>query len=735
MNRIFKLSTYMFILCFVIIAKVKVVEASQLHYSDIDEHWAQDTIIKWSDHGVIKGGLENCFYPDRPVTKAEIVTLVNRVLGLKSKTLEQFDDVSEDSWCANDMLIAKKAGYLNLFDNRIQPNRQITRLQAVTLIDRAFKLESNIDDTVELEFIDNNSIGQYAKSAIQRLTSANVINGYPDGAFRPYETITRAELISIIDNLIGTYINKDGQYNVSDTKGIIIVNSDNVDIKDSHTSNQIILSENVNGGHITISNSELGGNIYVNCSNNSKIQLKNCKVSTLLLVSNDIDKSPIIELSKESEIKSISINTTATVKGQGKVDKISIKAEDVIIDCEFDCIEVSDKVNNKPIIKNRKKTSRKSVSDNSDNNKDYDKDDDANDEGTDNNQQNNNEDKHISVNQNVHDKSIFTKQIVQVDLQDYISSSKEELMYTVKSSAPQTVTVGMRGPNIAGLNAINKGECVITITAVDSKGNVVNKNLNVNVIDAPVIYSLKYDQNKKVKYISFSINDELFDNADELCLRFKEDLKDINIYSGNSHAPIHNFEVQYKGDNNIAIYLKDNNNLISDTTEDVYVLENLNIEDLNSSDELFSSEYNTIAILSALVTETLPYRTAEINDDAIKIDLNEYFYIPLMGYYQFNIEHEGTDYIDCKVEANNELVINITADEVAEEVTIPITIIATNGLQEVKQSFSVTISGNQNIVTPENNTSGDTTEDKNVVGDEGKPETQNDIEDKSDDIA
>jgi hypothetical protein len=49
-------------------------------YSDISGHWAEDVIKEWSGLEVINGYPDGTFRPNEPITRAEAMTIVNRVL-------------------------------------------------------------------------------------------------------------------------------------------------------------------------------------------------------------------------------------------------------------------------------------------------------------------------------------------------------------------------------------------------------------------------------------------------------------------------------------------------------------------------------------------------------------------------------------------------------------------------------------------------------------------------------
>ncbi|MGL5513475.1 MAG: S-layer homology domain-containing protein, partial [Sporomusa sp.] len=80
-----------------------------------DSHWAATKIKQAAKAGFISGDPEGTFRPDAPITRAEAVTILNRMLGripttehLSSVTMS-FSDVSAAHWAFNEILEASKA--------------------------------------------------------------------------------------------------------------------------------------------------------------------------------------------------------------------------------------------------------------------------------------------------------------------------------------------------------------------------------------------------------------------------------------------------------------------------------------------------------------------------------------------------------------------------------------------------------------------------------------------------
>lgn len=141
-------------------------------------------------------------YPDQKVlaegkmTRAEAVALISRLEGydLSDSSSRIFSDLKEGSWYNKYINAAFEKGILvEKSGQDFRPDSPITRAEFAKLI----------------EFIDkkNNSIAPFAdvkghiyEDAINQAYGNNRIAGYPDGTFRPDASITRAEIVTILNN-------------------------------------------------------------------------------------------------------------------------------------------------------------------------------------------------------------------------------------------------------------------------------------------------------------------------------------------------------------------------------------------------------------------------------------------------------------------------------------------------------------------------------------------------------
>lgn len=166
---------------------------------DYSNHWAAATILKLINSSIITGYSDGSIKPDNAITRAEFVTLVNKLFGYTEEASDSFSDVSAGAWYASQFAIAKKAGYVSGDDNgHANPTNNITRAEVCSIIARALELDS----VSATSFTDSNSIPSWAKGYIGALSKAGIINGYPDGSFGAGKNITRAEAFTIINNTL-----------------------------------------------------------------------------------------------------------------------------------------------------------------------------------------------------------------------------------------------------------------------------------------------------------------------------------------------------------------------------------------------------------------------------------------------------------------------------------------------------------------------------------------------------
>lgn len=179
------------------------------HYADTTNHWASSYIDKVTNAGAYAGS-GNYFYPNTNEKRIDFVLSLSILLGEMSfiynnQNTQVYSDVPAGSLNAGAVLWAKNNGITQGINPGVfGPNLNISREQLCTFIYRAcnrfgFSLHYT---TPASSFSDSSSISDWARSAVTALQKAEIINGYPDGTFKPKKSVSRAEVSAIVSRLM-----------------------------------------------------------------------------------------------------------------------------------------------------------------------------------------------------------------------------------------------------------------------------------------------------------------------------------------------------------------------------------------------------------------------------------------------------------------------------------------------------------------------------------------------------
>ena len=229
-------------------------------FSDVEGHWAEKSIQKAEEMNIINGYEDNRFMPDSYMTRAELVTIINRFLEIQSETDKYIPDVTRQDWFHSDVRKALSAGIIKGDANGyVRPNDYVTREEAAVIMCRAFYSEAdgNVDT---LSFKDNDSISSWSRADILTFVKKGYITGYPDGELKPKNNITRAEIITILERVIAGDI--EAPMRDKKVNGNWIINQKNSQLRNVEFFGDLIISETA-GESLYLSNVVVNGNLVL----------------------------------------------------------------------------------------------------------------------------------------------------------------------------------------------------------------------------------------------------------------------------------------------------------------------------------------------------------------------------------------------------------------------------------------------------------------------------------------
>lgn len=176
--------------------------ASTMKLRDISGSYASKQILTLYDAGMIKGDESGYFHPKRPVTRAEFVAMLNRVLGVQPVVSQvvAYSDVPKTNWAYGDIQAAASLELVNGTSSKtFSPKRTITREEAAAILVRALNLKASTKSS--LSFKDVQEISSWALPSIRDAVDRGWMSGY-NGFFRPADALSREETAVILERIL-----------------------------------------------------------------------------------------------------------------------------------------------------------------------------------------------------------------------------------------------------------------------------------------------------------------------------------------------------------------------------------------------------------------------------------------------------------------------------------------------------------------------------------------------------
>ena len=148
----------------------------------------------------LTGYPDSTFRADRNMTRAEVAQMFYALLLDKNVTItKSFSDVPDDAWYATAVKTLASLGMMDGYpDGTFRPDEPITRAEFAT-VGLAFAYDP-LD--ADCSYYDVSASAWY-HTYVAQATTYGWIGGYPDNTFRPGNNITRVEVCVIVNNMLG----------------------------------------------------------------------------------------------------------------------------------------------------------------------------------------------------------------------------------------------------------------------------------------------------------------------------------------------------------------------------------------------------------------------------------------------------------------------------------------------------------------------------------------------------
>jgi len=195
--------------------------------------WAKAYLAAASLKGLLKGDPDGRFRPNDPLKREELVAALVRFAGLEeaagsmAQVALPFRDsaraLERAAWARGYLAAAHDAGILPEEEDQFLPGEAADRLWAAELLVRALGLQGEAElragevvGFTDVKDVPPEKLG-YLAVAVER----SLLQGFPDGTFRPKEKLTRAQLAALLERA-ALYRKQLGKYEVRGTVAEVV---------------------------------------------------------------------------------------------------------------------------------------------------------------------------------------------------------------------------------------------------------------------------------------------------------------------------------------------------------------------------------------------------------------------------------------------------------------------------------------------------------------------------------
>lgn len=268
-------------------------------FPDAEGTWAESAIRRLGAVGLVQGDPDGSINPDRLMTRAEMATVLVRLLGLKAKAIPStFTDVKDDDWFADAVLKCAAVGIMvGDGTGRVNPDARITREEAIAMISRALGVKGKSGSYLA-GFEDADSVSTYAKGYMDALITMGLLTGVGDGTrLAPQDAIDRASVLTLLDRLVVAYVTAPGEVTVEEPNGFAVIDVPS-------------------GGTVTVTG--LAAGVVVAASDTANVDLKALDVESTVV------NAPVnVIVGKDTRVSVLILNAATRVEYFGAVASVT----------------------------------------------------------------------------------------------------------------------------------------------------------------------------------------------------------------------------------------------------------------------------------------------------------------------------------------------------------------------------------------------------------------------------
>ena len=302
-----------------------VTATNAVQFTDAQGHWAKTAIEKWAGYGVVNG-YEGFFRPDDSITRGEMAVILDNLMDYQVTAKNSFTDLQAGAFYTDAILKANAAGIIKGDGATVRPTDKITREEAAVIMARAFAVAAGTAN--QTKFADASSISSWAMALVYGMESKSYVQGY-EGKFNPKNNVSRAEIVTMMNNIVKAYYTKAGTYTES-VAGTAVVKVADVILKGVTISENLIIAEGVGQGDATLDTVTVKGKLVVRGGGENTVEIKGTSSISTVTIEKVGDKLRVM-VADGATVKTVDVAAGEEIVITGTVGTVVVAAQDVTV--------------------------------------------------------------------------------------------------------------------------------------------------------------------------------------------------------------------------------------------------------------------------------------------------------------------------------------------------------------------------------------------------------------------
>lgn len=179
------------------------------YYPDVPEgYWAGCDINNLTANSVLEGYPDRTFKPNIPISRAEMATMAVKGLNLRDSVRDastMFKDVPSNHWANRTIAKAVENGLMTGYpNNTFKPDQTLSRAEAFAIMAKGINcpMDECKADNILSQYTDGNTVPSWARIPVAKVLESGGMTDFPaPNQISPNRDASRAEVASMLENV------------------------------------------------------------------------------------------------------------------------------------------------------------------------------------------------------------------------------------------------------------------------------------------------------------------------------------------------------------------------------------------------------------------------------------------------------------------------------------------------------------------------------------------------------